>query len=700
VWAETGTIYPFWDLARPGIPARSRLYPLEPIGVGTGEVESLSSYVLRLADAHCLPLTALLDGVVTPLIRETRLRSTTASPESVLVEARRPINGMGVTAAICVQALESLTSRTDLHWLTTMTWQGVFSTQHWLRPMRAWCPACFESQRREERVIFEPLLWTLRVVTLCPIHRRALVTICPHCRGESLPMNRHSRPGRCPRCMRWLGSMDTAEPPPDESMADDQGWPLWVAKTAGSLLAAPPVMTARPERATLIETIARCVDHFAEGRIHAFAFHFGISKNVMRRSLKQNGTPGLEMALKISYLAGVSPLDLINGTAVFPDPASRQELFVYPPSQHHRNKYRHYGQERLILQQALNETPPPSPAEVAARLQYFQTLMLCRAHPELYRQIAARYIAFRQEQRRLQVGEEVEGDQLAERIISAALQEHPPPSACEVARRLGYPRRRQLERAFPEFYRRLVDRRDKYKKQIDEAVRNCFQSAMSEEPPPEVSELERRLGFISAQDLRRNCHDLCDALRSRRSEYRQRRVERIEAILKQASQERPAPSLIKVAERCGYKTSDVMKTLFPDLSRQIMERYAAGRKEWAVQVKAQLLAALDDAIPPSVTELSRRLKFDKGTLYEYFPELCAEISARRARHRKEEMVKRKQQRREEIRRIVIELHNQGIYPSRSKVEERFSRAFGMSTVFDGKVIREVKSELGIHMPST
>jgi hypothetical protein len=64
------------------------------------------------------------------------------------------------------------------------------------------------------------------------------------------------------------------------------------------------------------------------------------------------------------------------------------------------------------------------------------------------------------------------------------------------------------------------------------------------------------------------------------------------------------------------------------------------------------------------------------------------------------MVKRKQQRREEIRRIVIELHNQGIYPSRSKVEERFSRAFGMSIAFDGKVIREVKSELGIHMPST
>jgi TniQ len=700
VRAETETICPFWYLAPPAIPTRSRLYPLEPVGVGTGEVESLSSYVLRLAAEHCLPLAALLDGIVTPLIRESRLLSTTASPESVLVEARRPINGMGVTAATCVQALEALTMRPDLRWLTTMTWQGVFSTQHWLRPVRAWCPACFESQRREERVIFEPLLWTLRVVTRCPIHKRAIVTVCPHCRGESSPMNRHSRPGHCSRCMRWLGSTDTAEQPPDEIMADDQGWPLWAAKAAGELLAAPPGMTARPELATLIETIARCVDHFAEGRIYAFAFHFGISKNVMRRCLRQNGTPGLEMVLRISYLSGVSPLDLINGTAVFPAPASRQEMFIYPPNQHHRNKHRHYGQERLILQQVLNETPPPSPAEVAARLRYFRTLMLRRAHPEQCQQIEARYMAFRQEQRRMQVGEGVKSGQVAERIIGAALEENPPPSTCEVARRLGYSRHHQLERDFPELYRQIIDRRDKYKKQIDEAVRNCFQLAMNEEPPPEVSELERRLGFISAQTLKRNYHDLCDALRTRRLEYRQRRVEWIEAILRQASQERPAPSLIKVAERCGYQTSEVLKILFPDLCRQIVERHAAGRKEWAVHVKAQLRSALDDVVPPSVKELSRRLTCEKATLYEYFPELCAEISARRARYRKEEMMKRKQQRREEIRRIVMELHDQGIYPSRSKIEERLPRAFGMSRVFDGKVIREVKSELGIHTPST
>jgi hypothetical protein len=129
VRAKTRIIYPFWDLAPPAIPARSRLYPLEPIGVGSGEVESFSSYLLRLAAEHCLPVSALFEEIVAPLVRESRHPSNTGYPGFVLHNAARAINGMGMTAAACVQALESLTLRTDLRWLTTVTWQGIFTTQ-------------------------------------------------------------------------------------------------------------------------------------------------------------------------------------------------------------------------------------------------------------------------------------------------------------------------------------------------------------------------------------------------------------------------------------------------------------------------------------------------------------------------------------------------------------------------------------------
>lgn len=46
--------YEEWDMNIPAIPPRSRLYRLEPVGIGTPYVESLTSYIARLAAEHCV----------------------------------------------------------------------------------------------------------------------------------------------------------------------------------------------------------------------------------------------------------------------------------------------------------------------------------------------------------------------------------------------------------------------------------------------------------------------------------------------------------------------------------------------------------------------------------------------------------------------------------------------------------------------
>src|SRR2546429_97758 len=49
-----------WNIDEPILPTRSRLYNLEPIGVGTAKVECLTSYISRLAEQHCLSTFAML----------------------------------------------------------------------------------------------------------------------------------------------------------------------------------------------------------------------------------------------------------------------------------------------------------------------------------------------------------------------------------------------------------------------------------------------------------------------------------------------------------------------------------------------------------------------------------------------------------------------------------------------------------------
>jgi hypothetical protein len=60
--------YESWDLTLPTLSRRSRLYQLEPIGIGTPMVESLSGYLARLAEAHCLSPYLLDLKEVAPLV--------------------------------------------------------------------------------------------------------------------------------------------------------------------------------------------------------------------------------------------------------------------------------------------------------------------------------------------------------------------------------------------------------------------------------------------------------------------------------------------------------------------------------------------------------------------------------------------------------------------------------------------------------
>ncbi|MEM9271562.1 MAG: hypothetical protein AAGA80_01180, partial [Cyanobacteria bacterium P01_F01_bin.143] len=57
-------IYESCDLGRPQFPTRSRLYHLEPVGIGTPHVESLTSYISRLAEAHCLYPHSLVTKII------------------------------------------------------------------------------------------------------------------------------------------------------------------------------------------------------------------------------------------------------------------------------------------------------------------------------------------------------------------------------------------------------------------------------------------------------------------------------------------------------------------------------------------------------------------------------------------------------------------------------------------------------------
>jgi hypothetical protein len=119
------------------------------------------------------------------------------------------LNGTGLPAMYAVQALETLTLRTDLLHLTLLPLIAIFppTTRGLLRLTKAWCPVCYEDQRTTAQPIYDPLLWFFQDVALCPHHCCLLSTVCPYqdCARPLPAVAWRSRAGYCSYCQRWLG---------------------------------------------------------------------------------------------------------------------------------------------------------------------------------------------------------------------------------------------------------------------------------------------------------------------------------------------------------------------------------------------------------------------------------------------------------------------------------------------------------------
>ena len=118
-------------------PEYSTLYHLEPIGLGTADVEGLDSYLSRLAWRHNVKPSTLAG-----LIAE----STPDVPESVIKTAYTQVRWCGLDhrAKSLVETLSSLTLHDRLSNLTFLPWEHVLNSKGLLKKRDAWCPLCYE----------------------------------------------------------------------------------------------------------------------------------------------------------------------------------------------------------------------------------------------------------------------------------------------------------------------------------------------------------------------------------------------------------------------------------------------------------------------------------------------------------------------------------------------------------------------------
>lgn len=172
-----------------------KIAPLAPMGAGPN-VESLTSYVRRLARCHRVPVSFFLRvTVLEPLRRERRQRDPMIQP----TRATESVGGVGAVPATLVDRLQDLTGRTDLRPLTWLGRDAAICLREALRATRAWCPACV---REDGDRAYDRLAWTLKELRACSLHDVGLADRCARasCRATQPPLATWAHPSRCHAC--------------------------------------------------------------------------------------------------------------------------------------------------------------------------------------------------------------------------------------------------------------------------------------------------------------------------------------------------------------------------------------------------------------------------------------------------------------------------------------------------------------------
>ncbi len=571
LFMRTQPVFDSWDCTPPILPPRSRLYAIEPIGIGTPFVESLSGYVARLADAHAVSVGNLVVRELSALVSAPLFQSSQPDHFAGRFYA---INGLGEPAKKWVEALQVGTMRVDLRFLTLLPFEDLLWKLAIFRLRRAWCSACYEDDRASGKPVHERLIWALRTVTVCTQHGRSLDEVCPNCSRRSKPFTVYSRPGYCFRCQTWLGSSNLEG---DRSLNQHHTEAeLWHAGEVGALLSGAPHLDSTTLRNTFTANLRACVDCIAEGNKSAFADAAKVLDETLRTLLDRNGQPQISTLLRMSYHLRIPVTSLLERDLVRDLPswheAKGRIRIARLPSRRSPEKI------RAELQRAVSEQPPPRLRDVARRLDYVKPDRLYQVDWKLCRQINSNYQNAVRGPHGKPSDKQFCSTSQVERALEASLAQELPNSPYHVALELGFVDARSLIRKFPSLCRAIQDKIDNHKALDIAAMERALTVALTEDPPPSLDQLCERLGYSRPVVLRKQFSALCDRLVEHRRAYRVNQIEKLKRQLHEFCLESPAVSLEQARKRVGFSRQQIIR-LCPEECAAIVAHFDRSSRE-------------------------------------------------------------------------------------------------------------------------
>lgn len=375
---------------------RSALHSLQPIGLGTPEVESLTSYFCRLANSHSCSTNDLAQFVIDKIAPGRWNTYQSAEGKGRFVWFERSVSGLADGALTWASALSELTGVAGLDRLTLLPLRSVLSPKGLMAQNARWCPHCLEDDRASGRQPYFRLSWDIGLVKRCAKHQVPLVHQCPHCDKSNV---RHTAsfvvPGWCTSCDHFLGAPEQIGP--RRKTSDDlEAVQSKQANQIGELLALSGAVGFIAQLEAVHQTIDALCEELDGGVSAHFAKRLGVRKTTVHHWKTSRNPLTLDAVMRIAIQSHVSLANLLQGRLenwVPPRELRQQGLFYPERPKHRRAREYDWTEIRSRLTAELKSPNVRSVTEIAKELDIDDRLLYVQATNEA-RMIGDRYVKY------------------------------------------------------------------------------------------------------------------------------------------------------------------------------------------------------------------------------------------------------------------------------------------------------------------
>ncbi|MFE4129284.1 TniQ family protein [Peribacillus sp. YIM B13482] len=274
---------------------RTKLYGIDPKGRGSIFIESLTSYLIRLAEVHLIKTVDLIAYEVAPILEKDYLLYSSDRGGNRFYDGAHSLNGFGNNSINMINCLKILTGQDNLEDTTLNRYSDIIGTRNLLKKEIAWCPRCLE------KGLYYPVIWCIAAYTTCTIHNIPLQENCNNCTKKIPHLHRKSRVGICPYCCeKHFDSTKSYKKPLEKN--------TYISKDIENFFLY--ASNLRLNDNALQRNLLGIVENKFNGKIEDFSRYLKIAKTTMWEWCNGKVNPPFNKVVHIAYKLDVSSLEL------------------------------------------------------------------------------------------------------------------------------------------------------------------------------------------------------------------------------------------------------------------------------------------------------------------------------------------------------------------------------------------------------